>query len=96
YYQIVSDKNAIKSSLYCNHCLLTEENFDDCIFIDECMIELDMHTLKNWVHKESRYYKAPIVKHPLKLLLSVVTKIFIDFSNLELIFLIDIIKKKDK
>ncbi|RNA27070.1 hypothetical protein BpHYR1_012383 [Brachionus plicatilis] len=39
----------LKISLNFNLCLLAEENFDDCIFIDECMIELDIDTLKQQV-----------------------------------------------
>ncbi|CAF0820676.1 unnamed protein product [Brachionus calyciflorus] len=69
YCQIVSDKKAIKRYLYANICFFVCDNFFDCIFIDESLIELELHTVRNWVKEGSRYYKAPVAKHPLKLLL---------------------------
>ena len=45
YCQIVSEKNAIKRSLYAHFCLQTNENFENCIFIDECKVEIEIHSL---------------------------------------------------
>ncbi|RNA25543.1 Transposable element Tcb2 transposase, partial [Brachionus plicatilis] len=66
YCQIVSEKNAIKRALYANFCLLSCDSFMDCVFIDESLIELEVHTLKHWQKKGCRYNKAPVAKHPLK------------------------------
>ncbi|RNA14162.1 Transposable element Tcb2 transposase [Brachionus plicatilis] len=41
----------------------------DCVFIDQSLIELEVHTLKHRQKKGCRYNKAPVAKHSLKLLL---------------------------
>ncbi len=48
YCQIVSRPNSIKRYLYSCFCLKTRMTFQDCIFIDECKIELEVHELKRY------------------------------------------------
>ncbi len=46
YCQIVSAKNAIKRKLYSLFSILKQDKFDDCIFIDECKIELEIYSTR--------------------------------------------------
>ncbi len=46
YCQIVSETNSVKRYLYSRFCLLKNMQFDDCVFIDETKIELEVHADK--------------------------------------------------
>ncbi len=48
YCQIVSETNSIKRYMYSCFCLLKNMRFDDCIFIDETKIELEVHAAKRY------------------------------------------------
>ncbi|CAF1110784.1 unnamed protein product [Brachionus calyciflorus] len=48
YCQIVSPKNRIERIIYCFMCVITEENFDDVVFIDETTIELRFYSRQRW------------------------------------------------
>ncbi len=48
YCQIVSPENMIKRVMYAHYALLVNDTFDDCIFIDESIIELEVHSLTKY------------------------------------------------
>lgn len=66
YCQIVSEENKVKRMIYANFCNLTDELFDDCIFIDEAIIEFNVYAPTRWRYRGERNYKVGKPKHPLK------------------------------
>jgi hypothetical protein len=49
YCQVVSAENMIKRVLYAHFALLIKDSFDDCIFIDESIIELELYRLTRFL-----------------------------------------------
>lgn len=68
YCQIVSEINKLKRKMYANFCHLTNESFDDCIFIDEAIIEMNVYAPTRWIKKGNRNYRVGRPKHPLKVI----------------------------
>jgi hypothetical protein len=62
----VSEKNAIKRNLFAQFCIFTNETFDNCIFTDESIIELEINSPTIWRKKGCRNYRVGRPKHPLK------------------------------
>jgi hypothetical protein len=65
YCQIVSDENAIKRKHYAYFCIMTQELFLNCIFIDETIIEMVVHSRTSW-RKKGCNYKVGKPKHAIK------------------------------
>jgi hypothetical protein len=68
YCQIVSETNKLKRLMYANFCHFTNESFDDCIFIDEAIIEMNVYANERWIKRGNRNYRVGRPKHPLKVI----------------------------
>lgn len=66
YCQIVSQQNKVKRVGYAFLCLINMERFDNCIFIDESSIEIELHTLYRWFKTGEKKEKCGIPKKALK------------------------------
>ena len=52
YCQFVSIRNRIKRILFCNFCLISHDNFDLVIFLDECTVEMMREPKTFWYRDE--------------------------------------------
>jgi transposase len=66
YCQIVSKVNKVKRVGYAFLCQITDKRFENCIFIDESSIKIELHTLFRWYKSGEKKRKCGVPKKPLK------------------------------
>ena len=67
YYQAIRDGNKEKRVAWVNSCLETVECFKDCIFTDECTVQLECHRRKSFRKKNAPRKLKYRHKHPPKI-----------------------------